>query len=212
MGLPGCVTCHENHEIVPPTDAFLSTGKEGKCSVVPRRRARRERVPPRQCTRTSSTLQKATEAAKRRASTRGRGRDGGRSRTQFDLVARRRGAHEGAGRRPPIPAVRRPAAASEGLTIARTARAEAARIRREREFRRKGLVVFPRAHRASQSRPSLRRFATSTAGAAVSGSSVWRLYRKSRKPPVLPPAPSLVLQFQVGGGDPEVFLHHERQQ
>jgi len=31
MGLPGCVVCHENHEIVQPSEAFLSAGKGGKC-------------------------------------------------------------------------------------------------------------------------------------------------------------------------------------
>jgi len=32
MGLPGCVACHENHQIVHPTEAFLGEGPEGKCS------------------------------------------------------------------------------------------------------------------------------------------------------------------------------------
>jgi hypothetical protein len=32
LGLPGCVTCHENHEIVRPTEAFFAEGDEGKCS------------------------------------------------------------------------------------------------------------------------------------------------------------------------------------
>jgi hypothetical protein len=31
MGLPGCVVCHENHEIVRPTEAFLDP-KDGKCA------------------------------------------------------------------------------------------------------------------------------------------------------------------------------------
>jgi hypothetical protein len=31
LGLPGCVTCHENHEIVQPTEAFLAEGDQGKC-------------------------------------------------------------------------------------------------------------------------------------------------------------------------------------
>ena len=31
LGLPGCVTCHENHEIVHPTEAFLAEGDQGKC-------------------------------------------------------------------------------------------------------------------------------------------------------------------------------------
>ena len=32
LGLPGCVTCHENHEIVQPSEAFLAPGDAGKCS------------------------------------------------------------------------------------------------------------------------------------------------------------------------------------
>ena len=32
MGLPGCVVCHDNHEIVKPTESFLSVAAEGKCS------------------------------------------------------------------------------------------------------------------------------------------------------------------------------------
>ena len=31
LDLPGCVTCHENHAVVAPTDAYFSTGKDGKC-------------------------------------------------------------------------------------------------------------------------------------------------------------------------------------
>ena len=32
LGLPGCVTCHENHEIVKPSEAFLADGGQSKCS------------------------------------------------------------------------------------------------------------------------------------------------------------------------------------
>jgi hypothetical protein len=32
LGLPGCVTCHENHEIARPSEAFLADGPEGKCA------------------------------------------------------------------------------------------------------------------------------------------------------------------------------------
>ncbi len=32
MGLPGCVACHENHEILHPTEEFLGEGRESKCS------------------------------------------------------------------------------------------------------------------------------------------------------------------------------------
>ena len=33
LGLPGCVTCHENHEIVKPTEAFFAEGEQGKCAA-----------------------------------------------------------------------------------------------------------------------------------------------------------------------------------
>lgn len=31
MGLPGCVQCHSNHEIVSPTDAMVGTGEKAVC-------------------------------------------------------------------------------------------------------------------------------------------------------------------------------------
>ena len=32
VGLPGCVTCHGNHDIVHPTDAMLGMGAEAVCA------------------------------------------------------------------------------------------------------------------------------------------------------------------------------------
>jgi hypothetical protein len=31
MGLPGCITCHSNHDIRHPSDAMIGTGKEAVC-------------------------------------------------------------------------------------------------------------------------------------------------------------------------------------
>ena len=33
MGLPGCVQCHSNHEIVRPTDAWVGTGPQSVCTT-----------------------------------------------------------------------------------------------------------------------------------------------------------------------------------
>jgi len=33
MGLPGCVQCHSNHEIVRPTDAWVGTGPQSACTT-----------------------------------------------------------------------------------------------------------------------------------------------------------------------------------
>ncbi len=32
LGLPGCVTCHENHAIIHPVDEFLAEGAQSKCA------------------------------------------------------------------------------------------------------------------------------------------------------------------------------------
>jgi hypothetical protein len=33
MGLPGCVQCHSNHEIVRPTDAWVGSGPQSVCTA-----------------------------------------------------------------------------------------------------------------------------------------------------------------------------------
>jgi len=33
MGLPGCVQCHSNHEIVRPTDAWVGSGRQSVCTA-----------------------------------------------------------------------------------------------------------------------------------------------------------------------------------
>ncbi len=139
MGLPGCVTCHENHEIVHPTDAFLSTGKEGKCGTC--------HEPGTEGARSAKamyndilTLQKETEAA--RAALRREGEAGMLvARAQFDLSR----ADEALTKARADVHLFQPYAVQQtvagGLTIARMARAEAVRIGRERDFRRKGLLI-----------------------------------------------------------------------
>lgn len=139
LGLPGCVTCHENHAIVAPTDAYLSTGKEGKCvdcheagtEGARSAAAMREDIVTleKQILDAKAALQREAEAGMLVA------------RAQFDLSR----ADEALTKARADVHLFQPYAvqqtAAGGLTIARTARAQAALIRHERDFRRKGLVV-----------------------------------------------------------------------
>jgi hypothetical protein len=139
MGLPGCVACHENHEIVHPTEAFLAPGTQDKCGS---------------CHETGT--QGAVAAAQMRKDLErldGEIRDARRvirraaeagmevSRANFDLgsaddalVKARADVH-----------LLRPAAvaetASRGLAVARTARQSGLAALAERDYRRRGLFV-----------------------------------------------------------------------
>jgi hypothetical protein len=139
MGLPGCVTCHENHDIVPPTDAFLSTGKEGKCVACHEAGTEGARSAAAMYADILA-LQKETDAAK--AALRREAEAGMLvARPQFDLSR----ADEALTKARADVHLFKPYAVQQtvagGMTIARTARAEAVLIRHERDFRRKGLVV-----------------------------------------------------------------------
>lgn len=139
MDLPGCVTCHENHAIVAPTDAYLSTGKEGKCASCHEAGTEGARSAAAmyedivaletQTVAAKAALQREAEAGMLVA------------RAQFDLSR----ADEALTKARTDVHLFQPYAVQQtvagGLTIARTARAEAVLIRHEREFRRKGLVV-----------------------------------------------------------------------
>ena len=139
MGLPGCVTCHENHQIVHPTDAFLSTGKEGKCGDCHEASTQGARAAAAMFA-DLRRLQEETDGAKaalRRESEAGMEV----SRAQFDLAR----ADEALTKARADVHFFQPYAVQQavagGLTIARTAKAQAVRLHREREFRRKGLFV-----------------------------------------------------------------------
>ena len=139
LGLPGCVTCHENHEIVPPTDAFLSTGKDGKC--VSCHEAGTEGARSAAAMHEDIVaLEKQTAAAKAALQ---REAEAGMlvARAQFDLSR----ADEALTKARADVHLFQPYAVQQtvagGLTIARTAQAEAALIRHERDFRRKGLLL-----------------------------------------------------------------------
>jgi len=139
MGLPGCVTCHENHEIVQPSDAFLSTGKEGKCGACHEAGTEGARAAAAMYADILA-LKKETEAAKIALK---REAEAGMlvAAAQFDLSR----ADEALTRARADVHLFQPYAVQQtvagGLAIARTARARAARLQRERDFRRKGLLL-----------------------------------------------------------------------
>lgn len=139
MGLPGCVACHENHAILRPTDAFLSTGEESKCASCHEAGTEGARAAA-AMHEDILRLKKETEAA--RAALRRESEAGMEvSRALFDLSR----ADEALTKARTDVHYFQPYAVQQivagGLTVARSARAEAARIHREREFRRKGLFV-----------------------------------------------------------------------
>jgi predicted CXXCH cytochrome family protein len=137
MGLPGCVTCHENHEIVHPTDAFLSTGKEGKCGACHETNTEGARAAAAMY-QDITALKTATERAKAALE---REAEAGMlvAKPQFELSK----ADEALTKARADVHLFRPYEVHQtvagGLTIAATAKAQAAQLERERNFRRKGL-------------------------------------------------------------------------
>jgi hypothetical protein len=139
MGLPGCVTRHENHEIVSPTDAFLSTGKEGKCASCHEAGTEGARSAAamyadilalkKEADSARTALQREAEAGMLVAS------------AQFDLSR----VDEALTKARADVHLFHPYSVQQtvagGLTIARTARAQAMRLSHERDFRRKGLIL-----------------------------------------------------------------------
>jgi cytochrome c3-like protein len=139
MGLPGCVTCHENHEIVKPSDAFLAEGDQSKCSS---------------CHEAGSAG--ASAAAAMRADLVGldgeilrasrfvdRAAEAGMevSRVRFDLTSASNALTKA---RSQVHLFRPSAvhgAVAEGLTIARKAAVGGQARLKERDFRRRGLFV-----------------------------------------------------------------------
>jgi cytochrome c3-like protein len=139
MGLPGCVTCHENHEILAPSEAFLSDGPSGKCGS---------------CHEAGSAGAKAAEQMRAQlqgleTETRGardivrRAAEAGMevSRVSFDLgkadeklVQARADVHLFR-----LAAVQTTAA--DGLAIARSAKAKGLKALAERDYRQRGLFV-----------------------------------------------------------------------
>jgi len=139
MGLPGCVTCHENHEIVHPVDAFLSTGKEGKCVTCHEAGTEGARSAAAMYADILA-LKKATDSAKTALE---REAEAGMlvARAQFDLSRADEALTKARADVHQFHPYTVQQTVAGGLTIARTARAEAVRLGKERDFRRKGLVL-----------------------------------------------------------------------
>lgn len=139
MGLPGCVTCHENHEIVRPTEAFFAEGEQGKCgschepSSAGGKAAAAMRA---DLTSLSGEIRSAREKVERAA-------EAGMevSKIQFELskaddalTTARTDVH-----RFQVAAVH--TSAASGLAVARAATKAADRALAERDYRRKGLFI-----------------------------------------------------------------------
>lgn len=139
LGLPGCVTCHENHEIVHPTEAFLAEGDQGKCGSCHEsgsNGAKAAAAMRADLTQLDERIRAAREKLARAA-------EAGMevSRIQFELskaddalTTARTDIH-----RFQVAAVH--TAASSGLSVARAASKAADRALAERDYRRKGLFV-----------------------------------------------------------------------
>jgi len=139
LGLPGCVTCHENHEIVKPSEAFLADGDQGKCSSCHEAGSPGARAAAAMRTdlvgldgeiqQASRLVDRATEAGMEV------------SKVRFDLVAASNALTKA---RSQIHLFRPSAvheAVAEGLKVARKAAAGGQARLKERDFRQRGLFV-----------------------------------------------------------------------
>jgi hypothetical protein len=139
LGLPGCVTCHENHEIVHPTEAFLAEGDQGKCGSChePGSNGAKAAAAMRaDLTQLDERIRAAREKLARAAEA---GMEVSRIRFELSkaddaLTGARAEVH-----RFQLAAVH--TAASSGMEVARSALIAADRTLAERDFRRKGLFI-----------------------------------------------------------------------
>jgi hypothetical protein len=139
MELPGCVTCHENHEIVKPSEAFLADGDQSKCSSCHEAGsagARAAAAMRADLVGLDGEIRQAGELVDRAA-------EAGMevSRVRFDLVAATNALTKARSQvhlfRPSAVHV----AVAEGLTVARKAAAGGESRLKERDFRQRGLFV-----------------------------------------------------------------------
>ncbi len=139
MGLPACVTCHENHEIVKPTEAFLGTGKQSRCASCHEPDSTGGKAAA-QMQRDLETLARETANARetiRRASEAGMEV----SRIRFDLLQADEALTKA---RAEVHVFRASAVADAtkaGLAVARSAQAGADRALAEKDYRRRGLFL-----------------------------------------------------------------------
>ena len=139
LGLPGCVTCHENHGIVPPSEAFLAPGPQSRCTTCHEPDSK-EGKSVKAMHDDLVMLQRETEEARtilRRASEAGMEV----SRYQFDLVKADSALTKARADVHLFQAAAVHRSATEGLAVARAAKAAGVRSLHERDFRRTGLVV-----------------------------------------------------------------------
>ena len=139
MDLPGCVTCHENHEIVRPTEAFLAEGDQSKCSSChePSSAGGKAAAAMRaDLVALSGEIRAAREKLDRAAEA---GMEVSRVRFELSkaddaLTTARTDVHR-------FQAAAVHTTASAGFAVAQSARKDADRALEERDFRRRGLFV-----------------------------------------------------------------------
>jgi hypothetical protein len=139
MGLPGCVACHENHEIVHPTEAFLGEGPESKCSSCHETGsagARSAAAMRADLARLDGEIRRATELVDRAA-------EAGMevSRVRFDLVSASNALTTARSQVHLFRPSALHASVAEGLTVAQKAAAGGEARLKERDFRQRGLFV-----------------------------------------------------------------------
>ncbi len=139
MNLPGCVTCHENHEILRPTEAFLLRGAQGKCSSCHKRESAGGKAAAamradllglaRETQSARDVLRQAAEAGMEV------------SRPQFELVKAENALTKARADVHLFQVFAVHQTVTDGLGVARSVKAVAKRVLKERDFRRKWLFV-----------------------------------------------------------------------
>ncbi len=140
LGLPGCVTCHENHAILAPTEAFLSTGPDGKCQSCHEAGSPGANAA---AAMRGEIVHLGAEIGAARQILRGASEAGMEvSDPQFELTRAEQALTKARAEvhLSRVSAVQEPV--REGLAAARRAKAGGDRALHERDFRRRGLLVF----------------------------------------------------------------------
>lgn len=139
MGLPGCVTCHENHEIVTPTEAFLAEGDQSKCASCHEAGSAGARA----AASMRADLVALDAEIRRAGGLVNRAAEAGMevSRVRFDLVSATNALTKARSQVHLFRPSAVHAAAAEGLAVARKAAAGGQSKLKERDFRQRGLFV-----------------------------------------------------------------------
>lgn len=139
LGLPGCVACHENHEIVKPSEAFLAAGDQSKCSSCHEEGsagARAAAAMHADLVGLDGQIRNATRLVDR-------AEEAGMevSRARFDLVAATNALTKARSEVHLFRASAVHTAVAEGRTVAQKAASGGEARLKERDFRRRGLFV-----------------------------------------------------------------------